>query len=116
LTFVKKYASGKRFLAYAHENAYLLAKGGPSLPAQPISDVIEWQYTGNKLHPTQKPVFALQRLIRSFSQPGDLVVDPFCGSGSTLVAAQIEGRNFVGIELNSNYFEIARERLSAAPV
>jgi site-specific DNA-methyltransferase (adenine-specific) len=112
LTFIKKYASRKRFLAYAHENAYLLAKGSPSVPAQPIPDVIEWQYTGNKLHPTQKPVSALQPLVRSFSQPGDLVLDPFCGSGSTLVAATIESRQFAGIELDSSYFEIARDRLS----
>jgi DNA modification methylase len=92
LTFVKKYASRKRFLAYAHENAYLLAKGSPSLPAQPISDVIEWQYTGNKLHPTQKPLCVLKPLIESFSLPGDVVLDPFCGSGSTLLAAQQSGR------------------------
>jgi site-specific DNA-methyltransferase (adenine-specific) len=59
LTFINKYASRKRYLAYAHENAYLLAKGSPSFPAQPISDVIEWQYTGNKLHPTQKPLCVL---------------------------------------------------------
>ncbi|MGB8442636.1 MAG: DNA methyltransferase, partial [Candidatus Acidiferrales bacterium] len=116
LTFIKKYASRKRFLAYAHENAYLLAKGSPSVPTQPIPDVIEWQYTGNKLHPTQKPVSALQPLVRSFSQLGDLVLDPFCGSGSTLLAAKIEGRDFLGIELNPQYFETARERLCPAPV
>ena len=111
LSFIKKYASRRRYLAYAHENAYLLAKGRPSLPAQPIADVIEWQYSGNKLHPTQKPVSALRPLIQSFSQPGELVLDPFCGSGSTLLAAKVEGRAFAGIELDPSYFEIARRRL-----
>jgi adenine-specific DNA-methyltransferase len=111
LTFIKKYASRKRFLAYRHENAYLLAKGSPSLPAQPIADVIEWQYSGNKLHPTQKPVSALRPLVQSFSQPGDLVLDPFCGSGSTLLATKIEGRDYAGIELDPGYFETARARL-----
>jgi adenine-specific DNA-methyltransferase len=82
LTFVKKYESRKRFLAYAHEYAYLLAKGSPSIPAQPISDVIEWEYTGNKLHPTQKPLCVLTPLIESFSLLGDIVLEPFCGSGS----------------------------------
>jgi adenine-specific DNA-methyltransferase len=85
-----------------------------SLPTRPIPDVIEWQYTGNKLHPTQKPVDALRPLVRSLSYPGDIIFDPFCGSGSTLVAAQIEGRDFVGIELDSRYFEIARTRLCPA--
>jgi adenine-specific DNA-methyltransferase len=111
LSFVKKYASRKRYLAYAHENAYLLVKGSPSLPAQPISDVIEWQYSGNKLHPTQKPLAALRPLIQSFSRPGDLVLDPFCGSGSTLLAAQIERRAFLGIELDPAYFDITQRRL-----
>jgi DNA modification methylase len=114
LTFIKKYASRKRFLAYAHENAYLLAKGSPSLPAQPIPDVLAWEYTGNKLHPTQKPLCVLTPLVRSFTQPGDLVLDPFCGSGSTLLAAKIEGRQFAGIELDPRYFDIARTRLCPA--
>jgi adenine-specific DNA-methyltransferase len=111
LAFIKKYASRRRFLAYAHENAYLLAKGRPALPARPLADVIEWQYTGNKLHPTEKPIDALRPLVRSFSCPGDIVFDPFCGSGSTLVAVQSEGRDFVGIELDPAYCEIARSRV-----
>jgi DNA modification methylase len=111
LTFVKKYASRKRFLAYAHENAYLLAKGRPALPARPLADVIEWQYTGNKLHPTQKPLCVLKPLIESFSQPGDVVLDPFCGSGSTLLAARQCGRRYLGVELSQTYFELAGKRL-----
>jgi adenine-specific DNA-methyltransferase len=111
LTFVKKYASRKRFLAYAHENAYLLAKGSPSLPAEPISDVIEWQYTGNKLHPTQKPLCVLTPLIESFSRLGEVVLDPFCGSGSTLLAARTLNRRFIGIELSKDYFDLAERRL-----
>jgi adenine-specific DNA-methyltransferase len=111
LTFIKKYASRKRFLAYGHENAYLLAKGSPSLPAQPISDVIEWQYTGNRLHPTQKPLCVLTPLIESFSLPGDIVLDPFCGSGSTLLAARQSGRQYLGIELSQTYLQLAEQRL-----
>ncbi len=111
LTFPKRYPSAERLLQYQHENAYLLAKGHPARPAQPIPDVIEWQYSGNKLHPTQKPLSALRPLIRSFSRPGEFVLDPFCGSGSTLLAAQIERRAFLGIELDPAYFEIAQRRL-----
>lgn len=77
MVFVKRYASKARFLRYQHEQAYLLAKGNPELPVAPLSDVIEMKYSGNKLHPTQKPVAALIPLIQAFSEPGDLVLDPF---------------------------------------
>jgi DNA modification methylase len=111
LTFIKRYPSSKRFLQYRHENAYLLAKGNPPQPANRIPDVFEWKYSGNKLHPTQKPLCVLTPLIQSFSHPGDVVLDPFCGSGSTLLAAKIQGRQFIGIELDTRYFETARDRL-----
>lgn len=111
LTFTKQYASTERFLSYHHENAYLLAKGNPSQPTQRISDVLEWKYSGNRLHPTQKPLCVLTPLIQSFSRPGDLILDPFCGSGSTLLAAKLQGRQFIGIELDPAYCGIARDRL-----
>jgi adenine-specific DNA-methyltransferase len=109
--FPKRYASGTRFVRYQHECAYLLIKGNPSMPDKPVSDVLAWQYTGNKLHPTQKPLSALLPLVQAFSRPGDLVLDPFAGSGSTLVAAQRLGRRFFGIELDAGYHAIAEGRL-----
>ena len=111
LTFTKQYPSTERFLRYHHENAYLLAKGNPPQPAQRIPDVLEWKYSGNRLHPTQKPLCVLTPLIQSFSRPGDLVLDPFCGSGSTLLAAKLQGRSFLGIELDPAYYNIALDRL-----
>jgi site-specific DNA-methyltransferase (adenine-specific) len=111
LTFPKRYPSTERFLRYHHENAYLLAKGNPPQPSQRIPDVLEWQYSGNKLHPTQKPLCVLTPLIQSFSRPSDIVLDPFCGSGSTLVAARELGRRYIGIELSKTYFELAEQRL-----
>lgn len=66
-----------------------MAKEDPALPQNPISDVIDMPYSGNKLHPTQKPVTALKPLIEALTQPEDIVLDPFCGSGSTLIAAKI---------------------------
>ena len=62
-------------------------------------------------HPTEKPVELIQDLIESSSHRGDLVLDPCCGTGSTLVAAYVEGRRAVGIELEREYFEVAKERL-----
>ena len=111
LTFTKRYPSTERFLRYHHENAYLLAKGNPAQPAQRIPDVLEWKYSGNRLHPTQKPLCVLTPLIQSFSRPGDVVLDPFCGSGSTLLAAKLQRRRFIGIELDRSYYDVARERL-----
>ncbi len=112
LVFRKRYASSTRFLRYQHEQAYLLAKGSPTLPAQPIPDVLDFPYTGNRLHPTQKPVEALTPLIEAFTKPGDLVLDPFSGSGSTLAAAQQTGRNWTGIELDNAHYHTARQRLA----
>ncbi len=113
IVFRKAYASSVRLLRYQHELAYLLAKGSPKQPACPIPDVIDFRYTGNHLHPTEKPVSALLPLIGAFSNEGDLVLDPFCGSGSTLVAARQLRRRFLGIELDSRYHAIAADRLQA---
>jgi site-specific DNA-methyltransferase (adenine-specific) len=65
------------------------------------------------LHPTQKPLRVLTPLIQSSSLPGDLVLDPFCGSGSTLLAARQQRCRFIGIELDPRYYAIANERLQA---
>jgi site-specific DNA-methyltransferase (adenine-specific) len=112
LVFRKAYSSRSRFLSYQHEQAFLLAKGKPPLPKQPLGDVIDMPYSGNKLHPTQKPVAALSRLIRSFSLPGEIVLDAFAGSGSTCAAAALMDRRYIGIELNDAYYAQASERMS----
>jgi site-specific DNA-methyltransferase (adenine-specific) len=110
--FPKRYTSAQKFLRYQHECAYLLAKGDPSPPGSPPADVIAWQYTGNRLHPTQKPLSILEPLIKAFCDPGGLVLDPFAGSGSTLAAALSLGRRYLGIELDAGYHAIARKRLA----
>lgn len=111
IVFRKRYSSKARYLSYEHESAYLLAKGRPSLPASPVGDVLDWQYSGNRLHPTQKPVQPLKTLIGAFTKPGEKVLDPFCGSGSTLAAAQELGRQFIGIELDEQHHRTATDRL-----
>ena len=65
----------------------------------------------NKLHPTQKPVELLSILIKNSSKVGDIVLDPFMGSGSTGVACKELNRDFIGIELDEKYFNIAKERI-----
>jgi DNA modification methylase len=111
IVFRKRYTSSARFLRYQHEQAYLLAKGDVIPPESPLSDVIDFTYTGNRLHPTQKPIEALQPLISAFCKAGGVVLDPFCGSGSTLVAAKELDRNFIGIELDSAHHLTAYRRV-----
>ena len=113
LMFPKTYASSTRYIRYQHESAHLLVKGNPRSPVKPIGDVIPWEYTGNKLHPTQKPLSALLPLIEAFSAPGNTVLDPFAGSGSSLLAAKTLGRSYIGIELDEQYHGIAKQRLSS---
>ncbi len=62
-------------------------------------------------HPTIKPVAILQNFIVNSSQPGDVIFDPFMGSGSTGVACVNTGRRFIGMELDEHYFEIAQNRI-----
>ena len=111
IVFRKTYSSNSRFFSYQHEQAYLLAKGNPPLPKQPLADVMDMPYSGNKLHPTQKPVEALAPLVRSFTLQRELVLDPFAGSGSSCAAALLTGRRYIGIELDAVYFQQASARL-----
>jgi site-specific DNA-methyltransferase (adenine-specific) len=67
----------------------------------------------SNLHPTQKPVSLLEELIKTFSNEGDIVLDNCMGSGSTGVACINTNRNFIGIELNEKYFNIATERINS---
>ena len=62
-------------------------------------------------HPTQKPIVLLEHFIKLLSNEGDLVVDPFMGSGSTGIVCKKSGRDFIGIELDKEYFNIAKKRI-----
>jgi len=66
------------------------------------------------LHPTQKPVALLEYLVRTYTNPGDVVLDNVMGSGTTGVACAHTGRRFVGIEKDAGYFEIAKRRVETA--
>ena len=68
----------------------------------------------NGEHPTQKPLWLMEALVLDFTEPGDLVCDPYMGSGTTGVAAVQLGRRFLGWERDPKYFEIAQRRISAA--
>ena len=69
--------------------------------------------SNKRFHTCQKPVPLLERLIRVSSNPGAVVLDCFMGSGSTGVACLNTGRDFIGIEIDPNYFNIAKERIES---
>lgn len=75
------------------------------------SNILRYKKDYNGYHPTQKPVLLLEDLIKTFSNEGDLVVDLTAGSGSTAVAAVNCGRNFIAIEKDAGYVEIANKRV-----
>ena len=66
-----------------------------------------------KIHPTQKPVSVIKRLIDIFTDPGDVIIDPVAGSGTTLRAASESGRNSYGFEVNRKYYIAARDKMLA---
>ena len=74
-------------------------------------DIVRFASEGKPVHPTQKPVSLLEYLIKTYTKEGDTVLDNCMGSGSTGVACVNTNRNFIGIELDENYFKIAEERI-----
>jgi len=64
-------------------------------------------------HPTQKPLTLLERIILTTSQEGDIILDPFCGSGTTGVASIKHNRHFIGIDINSQYLELTKKRIES---
>jgi site-specific DNA-methyltransferase (adenine-specific) len=100
---------------YARDlNGCVISNG--SKKGVPLSDVWDIPYLNPKAHervgyPTQKPILLLQRIIELVTDKNDLVLDPFCGSGTTLVAASMLERNSIGIDISQDAIEITQERL-----
>lgn len=76
--------------------------------------ILKYAHDQSKLHPTQKPVALLEYLIKTYTQENETVLDFTMGSGSTGVACKNTNRNFIGIELDEKYFEIAKNRIESA--
>lgn len=77
------------------------------------SEIIEFGLDKDSVHPTQKPVALMDYLIRTYSNEGETVLDNCMGSGTTGVAAIICNRNFIGIEMNEQYYEYAKQRIES---
>lgn len=99
------YAPKYEMIIFAH-------KGRRLLRGKRIADVIECAKVAAMVHPTEKPVALLERFIAASTDAGEIVLDPFAGSGTTGMAALALGREFIGTERDPTYFDIARGRLA----
>ncbi|MDD5459739.1 MAG: site-specific DNA-methyltransferase [Phycisphaerae bacterium] len=86
-----------------------MAWGSLDKPAKMFTQSV--QVEGNTFHPTQKPVALMEWCLRKYSIEGQTILDPFLGSGTTAVACYRTRRNFIGIEINQSYVDIANKRL-----
>ena len=84
------------------------------IPHRWMGAMKESESNERRVHPTQKPVALMAVLIERYTQPGDLILDPLCGSGTTGVACVQTGRRFIGIEIDPGYADIARARIAKA--
>ncbi len=115
LTLVKNnaYPIGGYYLRNT-EFALLLTKGFRRVNDESQKNVFYGEPVKNDLHPTIKPLSVIERMIDQSSNKGQIVLDPFLGSGTTAVAALNTGRFFIGIEKEPKYVEIARQRVEQA--
>ena len=121
LTFIKNYSAQvlKANMKIVGACEYAIVLYRERLPkfnnnGQMIFNWMQWERDGKdipKIHPTQKPVKLLKKLIEIFTDPGDVVIDPVAGSGSTLRAAAEMNRNAYGFEIDRNFYKEATEKM-----
>ena len=97
-------------------NGLQIDENGKNIPGtgHMIFNWFEWKKDGKeipKIHPAQKPVAVLKRLIEIFTDPGDVVIDPCAGSGTTLRAAYELGRSAYGFEIDRNFYQRAKDEM-----
>lgn len=113
LIWQKNTGTANRWYMKFAEYTLFLRKG----PARTInnpgsSNIFAANNPRNKAHPTEKPVELMEHYILNSTEPGEIVLDPFAGSGSTLVAAQQTGRRWIGCEIDSAYYYPAYARIA----
>ena len=103
---------------FQYELIFFVSKGQPKIRGKRLSDI--WSFprvTGKKqVHQNQKPIELIERCIEKHSNEGDVVFDGFLGSGTTAIACLNTNRNFIGFELDENYFNIATNRIKSHKV
>lgn len=117
LVWDKKNATPNKYYMQGLEFILMLSKR----PARNINDMGSKNILtvpniiGNKHHPTEKPIALMEQLIRNSTNEGDIVLDPFAGGGSTLIAAKRLNRRYIGFEIDKQYYDIAYNRLYHEP-
>ena len=103
------------YLSNSREIAVVGVKGGsPTFYGKYDNGIYEYpipRHNGRRVHPTQKPLDLFCKLIEKHSNPDDLIIDPFLGSGTTAIAALKTGRRFTGCDIDNNYVNAAKARL-----
>ncbi len=110
LIWAAKSSSSRHYFDYdamRAENAGKQMRSMWSIPSTPAREK-----TFGK-HPTQKPLTLLRRIVSASSRPGDIVLDPFCGSGTTGLAAVEQNRRFIGIDTSHEYLQLAKKRIES---
>ena len=119
LNYGKTNKSGDFFSRYFDLDKWAVEKGikdtFPFLICPKASTNERNEGCGRNFHPTVKPIKLMSYLITLGSRPHDLILDPFAGSGTTCIAAKMLNRNYIGIEKEKEYYEIASKRLKAVP-
>lgn len=108
--FNNKYLTDKEYCLYFRKSGYCNPENyseAKTVFYQPINAKDKRKYK----HPTIKPLNIIETLIRNSSKDGDIILDPFLGSGTTAVAAALNNRRYIGYEISEEYFDIACERL-----
>jgi len=105
------------YLSNSREIAVVGVKGGkPTFHSRYDNGVYRApipRHNGSRIHPTQKPLDIFTQLVRKHSNRGDLVIDPFLGSGTSAIAALKTGRKFLGCDINAGYIKKARQRFTS---
>jgi site-specific DNA-methyltransferase (adenine-specific) len=94
-----------------YEPMFLYFKGNPKPLKKPISDVMKFNKILNPIHSCEKPLPLMRHLVKSFTNENDIILDCFAGSGSTLIASKELNRQFVGFEINKEYYIMCKNKL-----
>ena len=105
------YTFAHELVIYGTDAPKLLHKGGTNVWRMKAFSSGAAKTNGTKVHPTQKPVEIIEKMILDSTEPGGVILDTFMGSGTTAVAALRTGRNFVGFEQNERYHAMAMQRI-----